>query len=241
MTSLLVIVLGLAGLAALWFGLPHLWRKRQERRLAELCRKERVIVLSYDDGPGAATTPRLADLLARHEAPATFFVLGRAAERHPGVVGDLIAQNHEVGSHTLDHTNAWKSAPATALRDAAAGRALVDRMGGQGALFRPPFGKMTLGGLLSARRRGIELGWWTVDSRDSWQRRPVEEVVDEIERAGGGVVLMHDGDAYEKSGAGHTDYVLALTERILEHARAGGYRLMRLGELLDRAKAQGHG
>ena len=240
MTILISLVSGVFALALLWFGLPHMWRRLQERRLAAHCRRERIIVLSYDDGPGPATTPRLADLLAHHGAAATFFVLGQRAEEHPGIVRDL-AKLHEIGSHTYAHTNAWKSAPDAAFRDAEKGRALVDRLGGQGALFRPPYGKLTLAGLLAARTRGFRLGWWTVDSRDSWQRRPVEEIVDEIERAGGGIVLMHDGDAYERSGPGHSDYVLSLTDRILEHARAGGYRLMRLGELLDHAKAPRHG
>ena len=81
--------------------------------------------------------------------------------------------------------------------------------------------------------RGLRLAWWTLDSRDSWQRRPADEVLADIDRAGGGVVLMHDGDAYAKSGPGHTDYVVDLTRRIIEHAQANDYRLMRLGDLLE--------
>lgn len=220
-------------LGAAWFLVPYAHRRSEERRLARLCREARAIVLSYDDGPGTETTPRLLELLRTEGASATFFALGAPAVERRETVARLTSGTHELGSHTFEHTNAWKAWPWVAARDRERGIALIDEMGGEGRLFRPPFGKLTLAGLISAWARGLRLAWWTLDSRDSWQRRPIDDVLADIDRAGGGVVLMHDGDAYEKSGPGHTDYVVDLTRRIIEHARANGYRLMRLGDLLD--------
>jgi len=145
----------------------------------------------------------------------------------------MVEAGHEVGSHTFDHTNAWKALPGPAARDRDRGVAAVEALGGQGRLFRPPYGKLTLAGLIGARLRGIRLAWWTLDSRDSWQRRPAEEVISDLEAAGGGVVLMHDGDAYEKSGPGHADYVVDLTEKILNHAAENGYRITVLSDLIE--------
>ncbi len=74
---------------ACWFLVPFAWRKIEERRLARLCRDNRTIVLTYDDGPGPRLTPQLLELLKGHDVPASFFPLGRNATkneegRHPG-------------------------------------------------------------------------------------------------------------------------------------------------------------
>ena len=241
MSSLvLTSLLGPVALGFTWFLLPHLDRRRREAALARLCREGRIIVLSYDDGPGTGTTPALLDLLAARKVQASFFVLGRSAEARPDLVARLLAEGHEVGSHTHDHSNDWKTWPLRSAADRDAGVALIDRLGGDGRLFRPPYGKLTLAGWIAARMQRLQLAWWTLDSRDSWQRRPVEAVLEDIDAAGGGVVLMHDGDAYEKSGPGHAEYVLDLTGRIIDFAEAGGYRFLRMGALLDRGTAR-HG
>ncbi len=241
MTSFfLICFIGLLGAFGVWFLLPYWGRRRAEAHLAKVCRTQKAIVLSYDDGPGDSVTPRLLDLLTQQNTTATFFVLGRNAEERPETVGRLLDAGHEVGSHTFDHTNAWKALPHKAQADWQKGAAVVDRLGGQGTLFRPPYGKLTLAGLWSARRVGVRLGWWTLDSRDSWQRRPAKAVIDDLRATEGGVVLMHDGDGYDKSGSGHAEYVLDLTEQIIRFAHDNGYRLMSLGDLM-KSEASAHG
>ena len=86
---LLPIILVLA--AASWFAVPHAWRLLRERSLARRCRDLRAIVLSYDDGPGAETTPRLIELLATRGVAAVFFPLGRNAAARPELVRELLA------------------------------------------------------------------------------------------------------------------------------------------------------
>lgn len=233
-----IAVLAAAGLAAAWFLVPFALRRVAEARLARRCREARAIVLSYDDGPGPELTPRLLDLLKAEGVPASFFVLGRHAEASPGLVRRLVEEGHEVGSHTRDHANAWKTGPLAFARDLAAGIRTAGALGADRGLFRPPYGKMTLAGLADGVRRGLRYGWWTVDTRDSWACRPIGEVLGEIEAKGGGVVLMHDFDEYPRAvgapgaaGASHAEHVLALTGRIIALARERGYRLMRLGDL----------
>lgn len=227
-----IVLLGVLLLGA-WFLLPYMLRRLAEQRLDRLCRAKRAIVLSYDDGPGPVLTPQLLRLLDEHKARATFFILGRNADAAPELVAQMQQAGHEIGSHTYDHTNAWKAGPLQAARDLAKGISLTRRMGGDGGLFRPPFGKLTLAGLIDGALRGLRYGWWTIDSRDSWDRRPVEDVLAEIETQQGGVVLMHDFDSYSKGisegDVSHTDHVLALTARILEFARAHDFHVLPLG------------
>lgn len=236
-----VIALVLAGAAA-WFLVPFIWRKLEERRLTRLCRRHRMIVLTYDDGPGPELTPQILDLLKRFEVYATFFLLGKHAQLRPELAQRVIAEGHEVGSHTQDHSNAWKATPFRASRDRAAGVRTVLSLGGDGHLFRPPFGKLTLWGLIEGALRRTRYAWWTVDSRDSWARRPVEAVLSEIEAKGGGIVLMHDYDEYagQVGGIRHVDHVLDLTRRILEFAKAHNYSVARLSELQAGGEAGRH-
>jgi len=238
MQFILIVVLG----AVAWFLLPFAVRKLSEKRLAELCRDNKAIVLSYDDGPGADLTPRLLDLLKQHQAVATFFMLGRATQANPETVARALREGHEVGSHSFDHANAWKVLPVRAARDLAAGIHAVRTLGGDGHLFRPPYGKLTLATLLDGLLRRQSFGWWTIDTRDTKDhgaRRPVQDILDQIRTGGGGVVLAHDFDRADEppDGVSHTDYVMTLTEQVIAFADQNGYRLMRLGDVLRRAQA----
>jgi peptidoglycan/xylan/chitin deacetylase (PgdA/CDA1 family) len=226
---------------ALWFVLPFMARRLGEMRLRRVCRARRAIVLSYDDGPGASLTPRLLDLLGERGAKATFCMVGHRVENNPDMAARVLRAGHEVAGHTQRHFNAWKTSPTRVSRDLRAGQETTVRLGGNARLMRPPFGKLTLAGLIEIALLGIIPAWWTVDSRDSWGRRPIESVIAEIGAKGGGVVLMHDYDMHpeEDGGRAHLTYVLTLTERILTFASENGYRVMTMGEVLRREPASG--
>lgn len=217
--------------ALAWFGLPLLHRRIATARLARLCKQHRAIVLTYDDGPSAGMTPAVADLLAQHRAKATFFMIGGFAQMHPALVTRLVGEGHEIGSHTQKHSNAWKATPWGAMRDLVAGRQSLARLGVPTRLFRPPFGKTTLGTLIAGS--GLGFAFWTIDPQDSWNRRPMADILAEIDQKGGGVVLMHDFDLPRRgpTPAAHPAYLLALTEALIGHAATKGYRILRLGDL----------
>ena len=227
------VLLGLVAVCAAWFLLPFAWRKREEGELAARCRDARAIVLSYDDGPGTMLTTGLLDLFAARGVKASFFMLGDRVSAKPDIVQRLVADGHDLGSHSQTHVNAWKSLPGAWARDVDAGMQTVSRAGGKAALFRPPYGKLTLAGWRAEKKRGTHLAWWTVDTRDSWQRRPIDDVLAEIGAKGGGVVLMHDFDSYGDGPepVSHSEHVLALSERILDFAEERALRVMSLSQL----------
>jgi peptidoglycan/xylan/chitin deacetylase (PgdA/CDA1 family) len=227
-----IVCLAIAGLAV-WFLLPFFYRKAQEWKLGRICRENRLIVLSYDDGPGSELTDALRHLLLSHGARASFFHLGRHVDLNPTLARQLVADGHEVGSHTQNHSNAWKTGPIRFSRDTAKGMRTISALGSDGSFFRPPYGKLTMAAMIEGFILGTRFGWWTIDSQDSWKRRPIEDVLSEIEARGGGVVLMHDFDNYETPAGGrpHKEHVLELTRQILEMADKRKYRIVTLGEL----------
>lgn len=217
-----------------WFGIPWAGRRLQTARLAARCAARRAIVLSYDDSPGAVVTSALADLLARHGVRASFYAIGREALARPDLVARLLAEGHEIGSHTQDHRNAWKSLPWVTFRDIRAGQRSLDRLGVPPGSFRPPFGKTTPATLVALWRQRAPLAFWTVDSRDSWEDpRPIAEVLSALETQSGGVLLMHDCDRplRARSGHDHRAYVLALTEAVIDLAARRGFAILRFCDL----------
>jgi peptidoglycan/xylan/chitin deacetylase (PgdA/CDA1 family) len=231
------VVLAIVIFISFWYLLPYILRRISEYFLARRCRKHRAIVLSYDDGPSNLLTPRLLDLLAERKVQATFFVIGNKISDNSEVVARTIRDGHEVGSHSFNHYNAWKAWPLRTARDIAAGIRTVRSLGGDARLFRPPYGKQTLATLLDSLLRFQRVGWWTIDTRDARSDKPrfsVESILGQIDSSGGGVVLAHDFDSSARTSneMSHEDYVLVLTRRIIEHAEANGYVLMRLGDVL---------
>ena len=224
-----------ACLGAAWFGAATIARASQVRSLRRRCRDEGVLSLTYDDGPGRELSCRLLELLQTCNARATFFYLGRALARNGDVARAALAAGHEIGSHSFLHLNAWRALPPKDVMDLRRGVDAAAQYATAPAIFRPPYGKMTLAGYAWSRAVRVRPVWWTVDSGDTWRLLPKPEaVLGQVERAGGGVVLMHD---FDRSGGGEADrrhYVLELTRQLLELAGRRGWKVRPVGELLDR-------
>jgi peptidoglycan/xylan/chitin deacetylase (PgdA/CDA1 family) len=193
---------------------------------------ERALVLTYDDGPSATFTPRLLELLAMHEARATFFLLGCRVVHAPHLADRIVACGHEIGCHSHAHLDAWRVSPWRSAADVRRGYRSLEPWLPDRALFRPPYGRTTPCTRAIARRRGSRLGGWTVDSGDT-RRTPLspDALMRRVEASRGGVVRMHDQDGDPERQA----LVLQATDALLELAARAGLRVMRMSELLGRS------
>ena len=86
---------------------------------------EKLIALTFDDGPDPEWTPRVLDALAALGMRATFFLVGEPAERHPALVERILAEGHEAGSHSWDHPSLPELAPRAAAAQIARTRAVL--------------------------------------------------------------------------------------------------------------------
>jgi peptidoglycan-N-acetylglucosamine deacetylase len=207
---------------------------------ATICRApgaERQIALTYDDGPNPRHTAALMEVLEDHGARASFFLIGRWAEREPGLVRELAAAGHALGNHTWSHpTMPLRSAEA--IRDELRRcRAAVERAGAAlaevdgAALMRPPYGRRRPGTLRTMRQEGYVPVLWSVTSWD-WARRATEEKITRRCTAarGGDVILLHDGAHTEPDG--DRALSVAATDRTLRRLTAEGYRFVTVPELV---------
>lgn len=212
----------------LGFVLPYAARRLEEARLRTLARERRAVVLTFDDGPSELTR-ELLELLGEFHAHATFFMLGRRAGTLPGVVDLVVEAGHEVGTHSENHLNGWKSWPWRVVADVRGGIQTLVRRVPDLRLFRPPFGKPTLWGNLAARAARCRPAWWTVDSGDTFGVLPdPRDVVDRVISDGGGVVLLHDLRRSKE----RDEYVLTLTRTLLARAREAQIAVLTYGQLV---------
>jgi peptidoglycan-N-acetylglucosamine deacetylase len=226
MTAACATAIGLAGSAA-YFS-PLIWRHYRMNRVRREVVNRRILVLTYDDGPSSALTPPLLDLLERHRARATFFMLGRHAQQYPQIADRVIQEGHDIGCHSDQHLNAWKSLPWQAVADIDAGYRKLSPWIPPHGMFRPPYGKMTLPTYWSIRRRGAPVWWWTIDSGDTRDVLPAPgEIADQVRREGGGIVLMHDLDRTQS----RNEFVLEVTAALLDVAHQASFKVTPLREI----------
>ena len=178
---------------------------------------ENMCALTFDDGPGPFTA-HLLDSLQAEGIHATFFVLGQQVRRHPELIQRMLAEGHEVGSHSYSHPNMRKLTPAAQFEQLDKTDQLLRELGGDPKYFRPPYGKFDKAITAMANTMGMSIVLWSSDSMD-WKRRPAD--YSKIASATGrpsapghmrGVFLFHDI---------HKGTVEDLP-RILSDLRAGG-------------------
>lgn len=218
---------GLIGSAAAYYS-PHAGRLYSVNALRKRVARDRMLILTYDDGPSSSTTPALLRLLRRRNAKATFFMLGRSAQQNASIADRVVEDGHDVGCHSDQHLNAWKTPPWKAVADINTGYDKLASWVSPAGMYRPPFGKMTLPTSYAIRRRGACVGWWTIDSGDTLSRLPQpKQVADRLTREGGGIILMHDLDRSND----RNDFVLETTDLLLHIAERESINIKRLSEL----------
>jgi peptidoglycan/xylan/chitin deacetylase (PgdA/CDA1 family) len=150
------------------------------------------VSLTFDDGPHPAHTPAVLDRLRRCGATATFYLIGERIAAAPHLPGLIAADGHALGNHTFSHPRFSALACTEPLRELTRCQDVVPRA----ATFRPPFGRLTPGVLLAARRLGLPVVLWSIDSGD-WQCLCTDDAVAcaqqvlELVRPGD-IVLLHD-------------------------------------------------
>ena len=173
-------------------------------------RKE--IYLTFDDGPIPELTPWVLDTLKAHGAQATFFCIGSNIQKHPEIFTRIKAEGHGIGNHTFSHLKGWDTERFAYLRDTLRCQQLT----GTG-LFRPPYGRITMGQARAIARR-FKLVFWDVLSEDFDVRLEPQPCLNNVlyRAKRGSIVVLHDNLLSEE----RMRYVLP---RTLEHFAREGY------------------
>ncbi|MBG6101715.1 cellulose synthase/poly-beta-1,6-N-acetylglucosamine synthase-like glycosyltransferase/peptidoglycan/xylan/chitin deacetylase (PgdA/CDA1 family) [Micromonospora vinacea] len=196
---------------------------------------DRTIALTFDDGPDPRWTPQVLDVLRRHGAHATFFVVGARVNEHPELLRRILAEGHEIGSHTFTHADLAEVSPwRRDLELSLTRKAVASATGREVTLLRPPFSSVPTaltGSEYAALRAAASAGHVAVltdlDTKD-WQRPGTDQIVRAAtpKRGQGAVVLMHDG-------GGDRAQTLAALDRLLPALGDQGYRFTTVSAGID--------
>ncbi len=196
--------------------------------MGHLPTEERKVALTFDDGPNRDATPRILDALAEHGVKATFFILGRHAERWPDLVHRAVREGHQVGNHGYFHRKLHFKSPRYVRRDVLLGKRAIERAGASPPhFFRAPHGFRSpwvsaIAGSLGERTIGWSLGVW--DSDQPGVKKIVEQVIEGVKP--GSIVLLHDGDGYNADG--NRLQTAAALPKIITGLRERGYEFVTL-------------
>jgi chitin deacetylase len=199
------------------------WAHGQIVRQVSVQKSDKVIALTFDDGPWPRYTREVLQVLASRNVKATFFMVGREVERRPDVVREVHDAGHVIGNHSWDHARKPRNPADEVLRTDAA---IKKATGVESTLFRPPYGEMKNGMAARAAREGQCVVIWSADSND-WKHATAQSITQRILRQArpGGIALMHDG-------GGNRASTVAALPHIIDTLRDRGYRFVTVPELL---------
>ncbi len=227
---LLIMVFILAG-----FGIPikkdRFFYEQRGEIVWEVPTDDKIIALTFDDGPFPKTTDMILDLLKKYNAKATFFVLGNKVERYPETIKREIAEGHEVANHTFNHVYFQRSISQATIREeiVRTEKALEALTGKKPQLFRPPGGYYNEHSIAIAKTLGYTtIMWsWHQDTND-WKSPGVNKIVNKVlnNARNGDIVLLHDYIP------GSMQTVKAL-DTILDELTKRGYAFVTVTELMN--------
>ncbi len=222
------------------FGVAAMWRLASQPNfqlfgslVSEVETEEKLVALTFDDGPIPGKTEQILSILAMQQVPATFFLIGKEVEAHPELVGKILSAGHQVGNHSYSHQRMIFKTPSFIASEIEKTDALLRLLGVTGDIyFRPPYGKKlaVLPWYLQQNQRTSVT--WTLAPEDFPKvTRSVNDLVNfTVEQVTpGDIVLLHVMyDSREKS--------MQAVPDIIRQLKAKGYRFVTVSELIEAGK-----
>ena len=181
-----------------------LWRKNSS---------EKVIYVTFDDGPVPEVTPRVLDMLDEYNLKATFFCVGENVEKYPELYNDILRRGHKTGNHTYNHLKGVSVSTEDYVANVQKAAEIIDSR-----LFRPPYGRINYK-QKKVLRKDYEIVMWDVITQDYNTNLTPKNILQNIKRysRNGSLVVFHDSIKAERN-------MLTVLPRAIEYWNSRGYR-----------------
>jgi peptidoglycan-N-acetylglucosamine deacetylase len=191
---------------------PWWLKKLYPKRLWSIPAKEKIIYLTFDDGPHPTATPYVLDILKKYNAKASFFCIGKNVVTYPEIYQQIQSEGHAIGNHTHNHLNGWKTEDTLYIDNVQQASQYI-----HSGLFRPPYGRIKSSQV--KKLAAYKMVMWDVLSGDFDEAITKEQCFDNVisNAVPGSIIVFHDSEkAWEKM-----SYSLPL---FLEGFAAKGFR-----------------
>ncbi|OEH91418.1 polysaccharide deacetylase [Bacillus solimangrovi] len=193
---------------------------------------EKLVALTFDDGPEDKYTPEILDILKEKGVKATFYVVGQQIEKFPEQMRRIVNEGHGIGNHTWSHPDLKNKWSATVKEELLSTQDQIEKVVGlQSDLVRPPYGSYTKAETVLFNEIGLKNILWNVDTED-WSGNSADEILSNVRKdlAPGSIVLQHN------FGGNFLDGTVEALPRIIDELHEEGYQFVTIHTLLDRAK-----
>ncbi len=159
----------------------------------QMGKQEKVLYLTFDDGPHPIHTSVVLHQLKKYNAQATFFCIGNNVKKYPTIYKQIIEEGHAIGNHTFHHLNGKKVSDKEYVQDINEASKYIDSK-----LFRPPYGSITRfqTNLLIEKNNPYKIIMWTILSGDFDNKLSKEKCLKNVisKASNGDIIVFHDSD-----------------------------------------------
>lgn len=203
--------------------------------------RDKIIALTFDDGPSAEWTPKILDELKNAGVKATFFMIGEHVQKYPDIARRVVREGHEVANHSNDHHVLiyYKiDELEKEIRDAE--KIIRDITGRTTIYFRPPKAWLTGKEKKKIEKMGYKTILWTLNSKD-WVNFDDKYIVRYILKhiKPGDILLFHDSGGVFNTEGGNREETVKTIKKLVEELKRLGYRFVTISELLGISKNNG--
>ena len=190
---------------------------------------EKLLALTFDDGPDEDFTPQILDILKKYDVKATFYVIGEKVQYNKKIIKREFEEGHEIGNHTFSHPDISNLSSDDIKREIKECEdTLVKLTGKRPTLFRPPYGSYSeekLGEI--AKESGYKIILWTTIDAKDWKNPPPSQISDTIinKAKNGDIILLHDYG---------TENTVKALDTIIPEMIKKGYKFVTVSELINK-------
>ncbi|WP_082867120.1 polysaccharide deacetylase family protein [Paenibacillus elgii] len=196
-------------------------------------KKDKLVALTFDDGPDAKYTVKILDILKKYNAKATFFVVGYQAEKYPGVLSRIVKEGHMLGNHTWSHKDLTKLNGQQINNEIVKLNKVIQNATGEAPKYvRTPYGAVSKKVTEAIEQNGQHNVLWNVDTRD-WAGATPEDMLKNVKAnlKPGGIILMHSFGGKK----GDLSNTIKLLPKMIEELQEEGYSFVTVDELKSKS------
>ena len=194
--------------------------------------EEKLIALSFDDGPNPSCTAQLLDLLEKHQVKASFFLIGKQVKSYPKLAKQILAVGHQVANHSYHHEKMIFKRQSYIEQDLLKTDALLQNLGCHNLdFYRPPYGYSFIKLPRVLKKHKKQLVTWNINPNAQYDlpqhpQRIIDQVLQQIHE--GAIILLHDGGSFAQC-----DSLLIVVDEIIRSLKKQGYHFVTIEEGMD--------